>query len=123
MVAAAVRLPASSNAIWQSFKNIHNMQTTLLYYAPNDKTIVTESGYVYLDTKSVVKNEEVVSFADDIELFELFYRKNNSLRYCNGSYYKFKDSNYEHEYNKWLKSDDYEAKSFSLYYGRNGIVD
>lgn len=59
---------------------------------------------------------------DNIDLFEQFYKLNNSLRYCNGSYYKFKNVKQQKQYNEWLKSDDYEKKSFNLFYG-NGIVD
>lgn len=59
----------------------------------------------------------------DIELFEKFYKMNNSLRYCNGSYYKFSTKEWQLKYNDWLKSDDYKSKSFNLYYGKNGIVD
>jgi uncharacterized protein YecT (DUF1311 family) len=59
---------------------------------------------------------------NDISLFEQFYKLNNQLRYCNGSYYKFQDKQLELKYKEWLHSDDYKVKSFNLYYG-NGIVD
>lgn len=59
----------------------------------------------------------------EIGIFELFYEKNNSLRYCNGSYYTFVSKEWENKYNEWLKSDDYKSKSFNLFYGKNGIVD
>ena len=64
------------------------------------------------------------SFEDDndIAIFEKFYKMNNSLKYCNGSYYKFNDIEWQDKYNDWLKTDDYKSKSFNLYYG-NGVVD
>jgi hypothetical protein len=72
---------------------------------------------------SEIKHEKIITVKDDIDTFEQFYKLNNSLRYCNGSYYTFKDLNWENKYNEWLKSDDYKSKSFNLYYGNNGIVD
>ena len=76
----------------------------------------------YTTCNSIIKRIEEISYEDDIDLFEKFYKKNNSLRYCNGSYYKFEDKQIEQKYNEWLKSDDYKKKSFNLYYG-NGVVD
>jgi hypothetical protein len=76
----------------------------------------------YTNINSEIKYEKILTVKDDIDAFEQFYKLNNSLRYCSGSYYKFKDSNWNSKYNEWLKSDDYKSKSFNLYYG-NGIVD
>jgi uncharacterized protein YecT (DUF1311 family) len=81
------------------------MKATLDYF--ND--------HAFFTTKDIEAN-------NDISLFEQFYKLNNQLRYCNGSYYKFQDKQLELKYKEWLRSDDYEAKSFNLYYG-NGIVD
>ena len=72
--------------------------------------------------ESVLVRTEDISGDDDIQLFEVFYKKNNQLRYCNGSYYTFKDSEWAEKYYDWLKSDDYKSKSFNLYYG-GGVVD
>jgi hypothetical protein len=98
------------------------METILIYYSPIEKTVTTENGFTYREIKSLINGEELISFKNEIELFELFYKRNNSLRYCNGSYYKFKDINFENKYNNWLNSNDYKQKSFSLYYN-NSIVD
>ena len=76
----------------------------------------------YLNFKSIIKSQREIEADNDIEIFEKFYKMNNSLRYCNGSYYTFQDKEWESKYNQWLKSDDYKKKSFDLYYG-NGIVD
>jgi hypothetical protein len=81
------------------------MKTTLDYF--ND--------YVVATTKDI-------EYTTEIGLFEQFVKLNNQLRYCNGSYYKFQDKQLELKYKEWLRSDDYKAKSFNLYYG-NGIVD
>ena len=72
--------------------------------------------------ESEIKKQETIEADDDIAIFEKFYKMNNSLRYCNGSYYKFNDKQWQDRYNEWLKTDDYKSKSFNLYYG-NGIVD
>lgn len=76
----------------------------------------------YNSINSEIKRQQEIEGKNDIEIFENFYKLNNSLRYCNGSYYKFNDLEWENKYNQWLKSDDYKKKSFNLYYG-NGVVD
>jgi hypothetical protein len=102
--------------------NLYNMKATLDYWNPENKTIVTEDGFRYLSKKSVITSTKDIEANNNIELFEQFYKLNNSLRYCNGSYYKFQDKLLEELYNVWLKSDDYKKKSFDLFYG-NGTVD
>ena len=54
-------------------------------------------------------------------LFEEFYKKNNELRYCNGSYYEFQNPEKQKEYQEWRKNLSH-SRSFNLYYG-NGVVD
>ena len=76
----------------------------------------------YTTIHSEIKGQKEINGNNDIEIFEQFYKLNNSLRYCNGSYYKFQDKEWENKYQEWLKSDDYKKKSFDLYYG-NGVVD
>lgn len=76
----------------------------------------------YTSCDSEIKKQETIQAEDDVAIFEQFYKKNNSLRYCNGSYYKFSLKEWQDKYDAWLKSDDYKAKSFNLYYG-NGVVD
>jgi hypothetical protein len=88
------------------------MKVTLDYY---DKIS-------YTSINSEIKRQEDIEAETDIDIFEIFYKKNNSLRYCNGSYYKFKDIEWGKKYQDWLKSDDYKNKSFNLYYG-GGVVD
>ena len=77
---------------------------------------------LYYWDRSQIKGTEILESNSEIQIFETFYKKNNELRYCNGSYYTFTSNKWEDKYNQWLKSDDYKAKSFQLYYG-NGIVD
>jgi hypothetical protein len=97
-------------------------KATLDYWNPRNESVVTESGFRYLDTKSVITRTKDISDNTEIGLFEQFYKLNNSLRYCNGSHYTFQDKKWEQKYKEWLKSDDYKQKSFNLYYG-NGVVD
>lgn len=97
-------------------------KVTLDYYEPKDEVVVTESGFRFLDTTSVIKRTKDITDDTEIGLFEQFYKLNNSLRYCNGSHYKFQDSEWETKYKEWLKSPDYNSKSFNLFYG-NGVVD
>lgn len=79
------------------------------------------SGYLY-QYKEVVKNTYVLEGKTDIDIFEQFYDRNNSIRYCNDTAYRFKDKEWELKYKDWLKSEDFKKKSFQLYYG-TGTVD
>jgi hypothetical protein len=88
------------------------LKTVLDYYSVVDR---------YRFISDIISTKEI-EFENNIDCFEQFYRLNNSLRYCNGSYYKFQDNTIEKDYKDWLKSDDYKKKSFNLYYG-NGTVD
>ena len=97
-------------------------KATLDYWHPRNETVVTESGFRYLDTSSVITRTKDIEDATEIGLFEQCYKLNNSLRYCNGSHYTFQDKQWERRYKEWLQSDDYKKKSFNLYYG-NGVVD
>jgi hypothetical protein len=98
------------------------IKTVLDYWSPKNETVVTETGFRYLNTDSVIKSTKEISDETYIGLFEQFYKLNNKLRYCNGSYYTFQNKLMEFYYKEWLKSDDYNKKSFDLYYG-NGVVD
>ena len=98
------------------------MKAELNYWDKLRKTIVTETGFRYEDQKSEIVSQKTIEGVTEIEIFEKFYKLNNSLRYCNGSYYKFIDQVWIEKYSEWLKSDDYKNKSMSLYYG-NGVVD
>ena len=98
------------------------MEVTLNYFSPANKSVVTESGFRYLDTKPEFKGTETLVAENDIALFEQFYKKNNQLRYCNGHYYEFANPQDTLRYREWLKSEDFKDKHFNLYYG-NGIVD
>ena len=69
-----------------------------------------------------ITTTKIIEDETEIGLFEKFYKLNNELRYCNGSFYMFQDNDLEQKYKQWLQSPDYKAKSFKLYYG-NGIVD
>lgn len=72
---------------------------------------------------SKIVSQKDINVSDDIDCFEQFYKLNNRLRYCHGSYYKFVDKEWENKYVEWLKSEDYKKKSFNLFYGEGGIVD
>tara|TARA_Y100000389_G_C17287920_1_gene426440 strand:- start:287 stop:529 length:243 start_codon:yes stop_codon:yes gene_type:complete len=54
-------------------------------------------------------------------IFKKFNLENNSLRYCNGSHYQFKDNQIDLRYREWLKSLS-KATRFKMHYG-NGVVD
>ena len=60
--------------------------------------------------------QEIVWSGSKEMIFKRFYKENNSLKYCNGSHYTFKDANLEREYWTWLNSLS-KAKRFGMYYG------
>ena len=76
--------------------------------------------HVYPRTAAKEEEHEIEGATMD-EVFEKHYKANNSLRYCNGYYYKFKDEKVQKLYNLWDITMP-EARSFWLYYG-NGTVD
>jgi len=98
------------------------LKVLLNYWDLHRETRQYESGGYYQHQESKITRTEEIEAKTDIELFEIFYKKNNSLRYCNGSYYKWAEKEMELKYSEWLKSDDYKKKSFNLFYG-NGVVD
>ena len=87
----------------------------------NFKTSNMKATLDYFIDQAFFKTKDI-EHTTEIDLFEQFEKLNNRLRYCYGSYYKFQDKQLELKYKEWLRSDDYKAKSFNLYYG-NGIVD
>ena len=75
----------------------------------------------YTSSGSEIKRVEDLSAENEDALFEIFYKKNNQLRYCNGSFYQFVDDADQERYRSWVKGLDH-ARSFNLYYG-GGVVD
>jgi hypothetical protein len=76
---------------------------------------------VYFDNYKQTGKDMELDASNKEASFEKFYKINNSLRYCNGSYWKFKDHSIQSEYDNW-KASLPQNKAFNLYYG-NGIVD
>jgi len=74
----------------------------------------------YKSCNSEIKRVETWNGTKE-EIFKRFDKENNSLRYCNGSYYKFQDNALEQEYLKWYDSLS-ESTKFNMYYG-GGVVD
>ncbi len=91
------------------------------YWDRVDETKVADCGFTYLDTSSKKISEQNLTADTEDELFEKFYKLNNSLRYCNGSYYKFTEEQNQIDYEVWRKGLS-KQRSFNLYYG-NGVVD
>ena len=96
------------------------MKVNVEYWSPKNVSVVTETGFRYLDNSSGLKRVE--EWDDEPEaIFKKFNKLNNSLRYCNGSHYKFEDSNIQVQYRAWYDSLD-EGTKFNMFYG-NGVVD
>jgi hypothetical protein len=96
------------------------MKARIEYWNPKNETIVTKNGFRYLDTKSVITSNETWEGTKE-EIFKRFDKQNNSLRYCNGSHYKFEDETLHTDYINWYKSL-IESDKFNMFYG-NGVVD
>jgi hypothetical protein len=85
------------------------------------KVTVQYWGYVnHLTTKEEIKNTQIWEDTKE-EIFKKFDKKNNKLRYCNGSYLKFKNKSLSWEFKNWYNSLDKNTQ-FKMYYG-NGVVD
>ena len=74
----------------------------------------------HLTTKEEIKKTEIWLDTEE-EIFKKFDKQNNKLKYCNGSYLKFKDVKLLSKYNKWYNSLDKNTQ-FNMYYG-NGVID
>lgn len=96
------------------------IQAKIEFWNPKNVTVVTDTGFRYLDTNSAVSRTQEWNDTK-LNIFKKFYSENNSLRYCNGSHLKFEDQELQNEYAKWYKSLDENIK-FNMYYG-NGVVD
>ena len=96
------------------------MKARIEYWNPKNETVVTESGFRYLNTDSIIQRVEEWEGSEE-EIFKKFDKQNNSLRYCNGSHYKFEDETLHTDYINWYKSLDKNTQ-FNMYYG-NGVVD
>ncbi len=65
-------------------------------------------------------NEEIIIGNSEQEILDKFYKKNKR---ADASYYhEFADSKWKLKLKEWYNSDDYNKRSFSLYY-ENSIVD
>ena len=65
--------------------------------------------------------EEVITAPTWTDVCKQFYKKNNSLRYCNGMYYTFADQADAQKHKEWHDNLS-RSESFDLYYS-GGIVD
>jgi len=96
------------------------MKARIECWNPKNVLVVTKKGFRYEDTKSVITGNETWEGTKE-KIFKRFYKQNNSLRYCNGSHYKFEDETLDADYINWYKSLS-ESNKFNMFYG-NGVVD
>lgn len=86
------------------------MKALLNYWSPESQT----------NPRSVITKTKTLEGSEE-EVFKLFYKMNNRLRYCNGSFYTFVDDALQERYRQWYKSLD-ESTKFDMFYGK-GLVD
>lgn len=102
------------------------MKATILYHTEEQTwNYADEPGgevrhHVYPTTVVTEKPTEWECKSQD-DLFKRFYDANNHLRYCNGSYYRFKDASLQRAYRAWYGGLS-DGVKFSMFYC-NGIVD
>lgn len=84
---------------------------------PKNETVTSSTGFRYLDTSSHITGTQVLEGTKD-EIFLKFYKMNNSLKYCNGSHFTFKDKQIAGEYSANFSK----YNTMDNYYG-NGVVD
>lgn len=111
-----IELKENLNKPFKAIHVYHSEEKTWIY---PDVEGGTPHHHVYPRTITHETESELEGTMD--EVFVKHYKANNSLRYCNGCYYRFKDEKVSEMYYLWLKIMP-EARSFKLYYG-NGIVD
>jgi len=75
------------------------MKVKVQYWNPKNETIVTKNGFRYLDTTSVITSNEIWKGRKE-EIFKRFYKQNNQLTYCNGSFYKFENKTLHNDFIK-----------------------
>jgi hypothetical protein len=78
----------------------------------------TDSGFSYFSDESVLDRTETWKGTEDA-IFAKYYKENNSLKYCNGTYWKFEDATIFKKY-----SEEFFPKYHTIenYYG-GGVVD
>ena len=70
----------------------------------NKKLMVVEIIYFDREYGQIYSKEqyrETWTGTDD-EIFERFYKENNRLKYCNGSYFKFGNPEHDKQYREWI---------------------
>ena len=100
------------------------MEVIIEYWDKLRETITNEVGFCYENQDSTVTDTEkhmILTEEQKIELFKDFDKRNNKLRYCNGTYWKFKDDNMQEEYLKWYRELP-ETIKHDMFYGK-GVVD
>lgn len=97
------------------------MKIKIEYWDTLMRTKEYQKGGFYVDQTPEKVKEEIILGKTEDELFEIFYKRNNSLRYCNGSYWKFSNQSDAEKYHQWICKMPTQ-RSFELYYG-NGVVD
>lgn len=95
-------------------------QVEVEYWDIVEESRVSETGFRYRSSQTKLMKTETWEGTGE-EIFKRFDAANNRLRYCNGTYWKFKEKEMQEKYIAWYKSLDKNTQ-FNMYYG-NGIVD
>ncbi len=96
------------------------MEIKVEYWDKINRVVKKPSGYSFYDTNSELKKTESITGNTKEEIYAEFYSRNNSLRYCNGAYWKFVDKSVDEDYRKNFLPKHHTIEN---YYGRGGIVD
>lgn len=80
------------------------------YYKPYERTVITDDGFSYCKTESILAKETELKDVTVEEMCEKFYRRNRALTYVNYSFYKFKDPKYKKLYDLYI--DMYDGNFF-----------
>lgn len=97
------------------------MELIVEYWSEKHRDVVTETGFRYRSSESVVVSVELYTGTPN-EIYTKFYHANERLRYCNGSYFKFKDKEEQIKYISWLTTLP-ESARFQMMYSGGRIVD
>lgn len=90
------------------------------FHSTERVTVTAKSGLIYEAERDTVKERVFEGTFDKV--CERLEKANNSFRYCNGTYYEFKDEKMRNNYRYWRHLIPF-ARSFDLYYPDSTVVD
>lgn len=96
------------------------VEVSVEFHSPKRVQVTSKDGFIYEAERDTVKEEVFEGTFDKV--CEQLEKANNTFRYCNGTYYEFKDEKMRNDYRYWRHLIPF-SRSFDLYYPGNTVVD